>query len=338
MKKVSFYCLILVIVLKACQSDPAVSDNPDDYVGPGDDNATIISLTEQLEADPENADLYFERAQLYDQAMNYEKAVLDMFEAMKRDSSNESYYYYLGDLFMAYDNGEKAIQTMQKAIQLFPENVDFHLMAGEYCLKMPQPMYQESIDYLNGALELDVFNPDAYFLKGFAYKENGDTSKAISLFQTCVEQDPSYYNAYMQLGLLESGRGNEVALTYFDNASRLDPGNPNPIYAKGLFLQEQERYQESVRTFKEVVGSNLQHAKSMYSLGYTYLMMDSIDQAYKHFNLAVNVEPDYTEAYYNRGLTLEIMGKTEQARSDYQQALNIDPEFALAQQGLNRLK
>jgi len=55
-------------------------------------------------------------------------------------------------------------------------------------------------------LRINKNNADAYFFKGMIFKSLEMKNKSISNFQTCVEQDPTYYNAYMQLGLLMSNK------------------------------------------------------------------------------------------------------------------------------------
>lgn len=80
-----------------------------------------------------------------------------------------------------------------------------------------------------------------------------------------------------------------------------------------------------------------QYEDAYYNLGYIYFQQDSIEEAYKHFNIAVNVEPSYSKGYYMRGLIEESRGKKDIARKDYNRALSLDPEFSLASKGLERL-
>ena len=51
-------------------------------------------------------------------------------------------------------------------------------------------------------LKIDETIAKGYFLKGMCYKESGDTTRAISSFQTACEQDNQYYDAYVETGRL----------------------------------------------------------------------------------------------------------------------------------------
>ena len=50
--------------------------------------------------------------------------------------------------------------------------------------------HEESLKDLNNVLRVDPYEAKAYYFKGLNFKELGDFEKAVSQFQTTVEQDP----------------------------------------------------------------------------------------------------------------------------------------------------
>jgi Tfp pilus assembly protein PilF len=65
--------------------------------------------------------------------------------------------------------------------------------------------------------------------------------------------------------------------------------------------------------------------------------MDSIDQAYNHFDIVVKIDPALPKGYYYRAFTSQRKGSIESAKNDYQQTLNLDPKFDRAQAALDEL-
>ncbi len=81
-----------------------------------------------------------------------------------------------------------------------------------------------------------------------------------------------------------------------------------------------------------------QYSEGYYNIGLIYLDMDSVEQAFKSFDLAIKVAPEFAEAYFHRGLAAEMKGNKAQARSDYENTLRINPNFEGAKAGVARMK
>ena len=75
-------------------------------------------------------------------------------------------------------------------------------------------------------------------MKGMNYKEIKDTAKAISSMQTAVEQDQTYYSAYIQLGILCAAQKNPLAVQYYKNAMRIQPNSTEAWYDLGKYYQD----------------------------------------------------------------------------------------------------
>ena len=131
---------------------------------------------------------------------------------------------------------QKSLDAFAKAIQLNPENIQGHLKLSELLLYIKA--YDKCLEQANEVLKIDKNTAKAYFIKGFAYKETGDTSRALSSFQTSVEIDADYYDAYIQLGNIETARKHRIALQYYNNALQLQPGSTEALYNRGLLFQK----------------------------------------------------------------------------------------------------
>ncbi len=299
-------------------------------------SAELLLLNKQIAADPGNADLYNKRAKYYSENLLFEEALTDISKAMNIDSSKAEYFLTLSDIYFGTGKIKNCQAAIQKSINLDPEYTDALLKMGELNLYFKE--YAKTLDYLNKALAINKINAKAYFMKGMTYKEMGDTAKAVSNFQTAVEQDGDYYHAYIQLGLIFSTRHNKLAEDYYNNALKLNPKSIEALYGLGMYYQEIAEYNSAIAAYDSIISINPKYKQAHFNLGYIHLVyLQVYSQAIKHFTNAISCDPDYAEAYYNRGYSYELSGDVTSAKADYKKALELKTNYQKAIDGLNRI-
>ena len=300
-------------------------------------DAEIEQLSREIVANPKKADAYFQRAKIYVDQKKFKLAAPDINQAVALDSTRPDYYFLQADVMFANLLVPQARETFLKCLSLDPKNVQANLKLAELDLYIKN--YKESIQYANEALKIDKYQAKAYFIKGFVYKESGDTAKALSTFQTCVEQDPSNYDAYMQLGILYGFRNNKLAVQYYSSALKLNPSSIEALYDRGLFYQDHREFNKAMEDYTSILKINPNYKDAHYNLGYIHLVYLKVyEQAIKHFTDAIRCDQYFTQAYYNRGLCYEYLGDIAAAAADYRQALSIVPSYDLAIKGLKRVR
>lgn len=198
--------------------------------------------------------------------------------------------------------------------------------------------YPKAIDYANEALRIDKNKAKAYFIKGFVYKEAGDTAKSISSYTTVIELEPDNYDAYMQLGVIYGARGNDLAIQYYSNALRVNPSSVEALYNRGLYYQESGQLEKAEGDYLTIIAKNPGYQDAYYNLGFIALVnKDDYAEAIKQFSKAINIEQNYVEAFYNRGLSYEYSGDKNSAIKDYKSALAIFPNYSLAKERLKAI-
>jgi tetratricopeptide (TPR) repeat protein len=153
----------------------------------------IKKLSKKIDNQPRNAELYYRRGKALQAVRKTDLALKDLKKAVQLDSTNTKYLKKQGALLVEMEQFKQALDTYHKVIELDPENTSAKLSIAK--LHHYLKNYQKVIDYANEVLKQDVHNAKAYFLKGVVYKEAGDTTKALSNFQTATEQDPDYSHA-----------------------------------------------------------------------------------------------------------------------------------------------
>ena len=298
--------------------------------------AKLTLLDAEIKKNPGNPNLYHTRAKELIKVSRFDDALKDMYYATTLDSFNTDYYFTIADIYIEKADGKKAIMSLEKAVSISPQRADLKVEVGRYCLYMKE--YDKSLFYLNEALKSDITNADAYFLKGIVYKEKKNDDKAISCFQTCVEQDPKYTDAYVQLGMIYTAKNNDLGLQYFENAIKADPKATDAFYQKAMFIQSKKEYLKAIAIYKEMVLIDSKNEHVFYNIGYCYFQLDSIDKAHKNFSIAIDLNPQYAEAYYNRGLCALTKNDLVDAQYNLDQALHLDPSMKEAETALANIK
>lgn len=331
MKLISFRFLPFAILLLffSCKQK---STQPEEKVAEKKDE--LIVLNDQIKEKPQ-ADLYFKRAQLFAQRKVLTQALEDMNRAVALDSSRTDYYMFMADLSFRTLQIQNSVKQFEKVIALDPKNIEANLKLSEIYLYTKG--YQQCLHYADEALKINKNKAKAYFLKGFAFKEMGDTVHAISSFQTVVEVEPENYDAYIQLGNIQAARRNKSALLYYNNALRLSPKSIEALYDRGLMYQNMGELESAKADYKAILAIDPADADANHNLGFIALVYEKdYKTAVTYLSNAIRTNDQFVEAIYNRGLAYEFLGDKEAAMKDFNAAVRILPTYKPALQKLKK--
>ena len=290
----------------------------------------------KLEEDPENPSLYHERSGLYLSAQELNRALSDINQAIQLDEENAEYFITLSDIYLGMGKIGSCLDALQKAEALDPENTGGLLKQAEVYLVLRE--YSKSFDYIQRVLDIDKFNPVAYFIAGYAMMETGDTASAVRNFIIATEQDQAYYQAYMQLGHLYAMKQDPLALGYFNNAINARPNDPEAWYSVGMFYQGQEEISQAIQAYERLLAIDPDYSEAYYNLGYLHLVyLNDFGQAALYFSSTIERNEKNVDAWFNRGYSYELAGDYIAARADYKKCTTLEPGYERAVEGLNRL-
>ena len=302
----------------------------------------VRDISSKILKDDDNPDLYHERAKLYIQLNDIEAARADMQKVISIDTTKADYFYTLADLYFMMGKAGNSKAALEKCLSIEENHANAILKLAELSYYLKD--YKKVIELTNKVIETDRNNELAYFIKGRAAKEAGDTINAIKLFQKSTSINTKYYDAYIQLGIIFAAKKSELALDYYNNALNIMPNNPEALYNLGMYMQETGQYNKAIEAYTSIIqvkptGKYEFYLKlANYNLGYVHYQYLSVyEKASKFFNEAVLIDPEYVEALYMRGLCLEKLGDVDGARRVYKKALEIKPDYEKPLSGLNRL-
>jgi len=303
----------------------------------------LDSLNKLLEKEPKNANALAKRAKTLYKNGEFELALNDLNQKMAISATDEDYYLKGNILFsnlQIKNNAENANNAYRLCIQENPDNANCYVKLGQ--IQQLLNNFDECIQLVDSALMIDKQLPNAYFMKGLTFelrRAKNDSTLAISSYQTAIELDPNFYDAYMRLGNLHAGKKDSLAIQYYKSAISLQPERIEAHYNLAIYLQNSERFEDAMNRYNRILEIDPRSFLALFNQGYMLLVFaDQYEEAAVKFSQSILNNPEYTEAYHNRGLCYNNLGRYPEARSDFKKALQLNPDFDLSAIQLNEIE
>ena len=192
--------------------------------------------------------------------------------------------------------------------------------------------------YVDKALELDRFNPRAYFMRGMIQLSNNDTVNALKNFMTSRLQQDDFIDPIIQIAHIYAAKGDTIAKAFFEEAIRVAPQDYTLYYDYAMYLQENDYPEEALSYYDTLLNVIPNNPDFIYNKGYVYLVyLEDTQNALECFDKVLQIDPTSINALFNKGRTYELMGDFINAKSIYRQILRRDPDYQLAVDAINRL-
>jgi tetratricopeptide (TPR) repeat protein len=276
--KIIFFSVFFLLFMASCGNH----DNTAGHETNNSDPTKLIlgDLNKKIETDPGNADLYDSRARYYMYDSQFELALKDINKAVTISPDKAAYYLTLSDVYLLMGKSINSGDALKKALSLDPKNNQAFLRMAKLNLIIKE--YKTSMEYIRKAIDVESVNPQAYFTKALVLLETGDTVKAVEDLKKAVDQNQEYFEALMELGELYSMKKDPMAVDYFKNALKIQPGSKEALYMLGMFYQESGQYENAIKTYTSLSRIDSTSRNAPFNIGYIYLVY------LKEFNKAVD--------------------------------------------------
>lgn len=326
---------ITVIGVTACTPKDPKAVSPAEAVDSTAALQSVREISNQIEADADNAELYYERALIYFNEKYLNRALADIEDAVRLDKQNPLYQYHKGKILYAMNRTLDASKAYESALALKADYTEAQLKLAELFYVVKE--HTKSINLANQMLAANPANADAMLIKADNQREMKDTAKAIASYQKVLEIDPTYYDAALQLGLLNSALQNKSTPEYFAAAIRINPKSTEAYFGRAVYYQQSKQYQKALTDYRKTIDMDPANDRAYYNVGIINFEVEKYDEALRSFSICIQMNNNYTEAYYMRGLIHEMRNNKAEAKLNYEYALQLSPEYLLAQEGLKRV-
>jgi tetratricopeptide (TPR) repeat protein len=200
--------------------------------------ASIEFLNSALERDPDNLELGLLLAEAYYQGCDDRKALVCLERVLSVRPDDFEATLLAGLLQDRAGNLVEAERRLERAVGLRGDSAAAHAVLGSMLARTGDR--QGALEHLTEALRLKASAP-VHFLLGGVYRDVGQQRRAIQHLKQATELDPSFGEAFYQLGLLcLEMNWLRKAQECFKTAQSLNPG--------------ETRYRKRVPSFSEGAG------------------------------------------------------------------------------------
>ncbi len=328
----------------ACKNEPPKP--PANLPAGADLNPRLVELSQLIEKNPKNDSLLFLRATLFHEQEMWDAAIQDLDAALGQDSMRPAYFHLLADCFLDYYKSREALRTMESAAKRFPNFVPTQLKLAEFQLILTQ--HSQALKTIDGILKNDPQNAEAWFMTGQICKDMAtfDPAKpepkmldrAIVAYKKAVSIEPNLLDAYVSLGQLFAEKKDKSALSYLDNALRIDSTNATARHAVANFYEKTGNVERAKKEYRRIIVDSPEYSDAFLNMGLLLLEQDSAAAARRNFDLAVEVDPLFIKAFYFRGLASEKLKDWDAAERDFEQVTKMQPSWQEAKDALERAK
>lgn len=170
--------------------------------------------------------------------------------------------------------------------------------------------YNDAIDALSKAIELNPKEGLSYELRGVAYFALGNYKQAIADYNKAIKLDPKFAMAYGGRGLTYYDLGNyKQAIDDLDKAlEQKSEFNALYYYFRGCAYGALGNYNMAIEDFNTAIKLNPKNAEPYFKRGLIYGTLSNYQQMIQDMEMVIKLTPKNAEAYHIRGRAYGLLG------------------------------
>ncbi len=293
-------------------------------------------LTDSINREPGNDELYFRRAVLLNTNDLAEPALADFQKAwsLKKD---EKYAYGIGNLLLQ-KKPDSAIVFLTRALKELPHSFLLHLTLARSLTA--ENKIDEALQICNDMLLQNPQQVDVLKMKAAILEKKGNKTETINTLEKAYQLTPFdvELNYMLALKLAESGNSRVIHLS--DSLIRADSLgiHAEPYYYKGIYYSAINDKAKALSFFDIAIKTDHNFLDGYIEKGSILFDSKKYQEALGVFNLCLTVSPKFADAYYWIAKCQEAMGRKEEAKLNYQRAYTLDRTLEEAKAAADKLK
>ena len=263
----------------------------------------------------------------------YDKALEPSRKALILDPENAGAHQMLGKSYFMLGDVGKSISELEVAARLAPKDIDVTYTLGIAYLRDRQTAAAKQV--YNSLIKQLGDQPQLHVIIGLAYRQSGLLPEAAEEFKKAIALDTHFPRAHYYLGityLLDEGQSKigeaaeefkiemaanpdeffsnyylgvvyvyqrkwDLAITFLQKASGIEPNNPDPYFQLGQAYQELNRHEQAVDVLRKSIAFNpdLAHNKNQvtkahHRLAQSLLKLGQTEEGQKELQIASDLK------------------------------------------------
>lgn len=222
----------------------------------------IDLLKQCIQKYPHNTEFLRRLGEAYTQDGKSKEALALYDDILKKDSSNFEALYEKGMLYTKLKDTVSAISVLEKSYRIQPILQNGLALANLYA----ETKNEKVLDLCNALQRRDTTTEfvDPVFMKGIYYANIKEYTKAINLFDECINRDWKFIEPYIEKGIIFFDQKNyDEAIKTFQFAVTVSYTNPDAYYWIGRCCEAIGKKEEALDYYQKalVFDRNFNEAK-----------------------------------------------------------------------------
>ncbi|RRJ89600.1 tetratricopeptide repeat protein [Flavobacterium macacae] len=260
------------------------------YLDMGKASLAKKALKLALEQHPKSTGLKLVQVEMlvYDDKLEIAERLLNELYAI--EPQNEEIYIQKANIYSKRDDHEKAVELLQQALKLTDDYADVYNLIGMEYLFMDS--LELAKDNFIKCLEEDIEDQAALYNVVYCFEFLDQNIEAVAFLEKYIDKNPYSEIAWHQSGRLYYGlKDYENALRCFDYASMIDDEFMGAFMEKAKSLERLKRYEEAIESYNRTIELDDPTSYALLRIGKCYEKLGNKPQALKFFHKTVHEDP-----------------------------------------------
>ena len=297
----------------------------------------LLNLDGALRVQPDLADAYLVRTQVYAGQGNVDAAIRNLEKYIEL-TEDTSLYETVAQLNEAKGDIAAAQEAYDKFVAGAGDEVEeAGFQSGLY--KMQAGQLEEAIEAFEAYAENETYGAGAMYNIGVCKMNLGDYAGAVEAFNACEEKGGEFEGLYYNRGVC--GLMNEqweAAAADFGKSIETEPYVDDARYNLAVCQMQQEDYETAAATFTELIGDGdtveeteaaepeeerVVNGGAYYYRAVCYAVLGNLEAALADYTTCIDHGYELTQSYYQRAQVYAALGDTENQSKDLQASLSV---------------
>lgn len=196
--------------------------------------------------------------------------------------------------------------------------------------------FEKALPFFEQAVATDPTYAEAWYQVGYCYGMLGQHKKAVEASKKAAQLRPEWPETHVNIGASSFALGDyKQAVDSYKTAARLDQTNADTQYALGLSLGKLGRTGEEILAYKRALAARPDFTGAIEALGLAYFEKRQYENAAETFEQLRNYKAD-AETYNLLGESYLADKKVDASVEAFSTAVNMNPGFDRARYNLGR--
>jgi tetratricopeptide (TPR) repeat protein len=260
------------------------------YIDSGKTSLAKKALKLALEQHPKSTGLKLVQVEMlvYEDQLDLADKMLNELYAI--EPNNEEIYIQKANICSKRDQHEKAVELLKIALQYTDDYADvYNLIGMEYLFMDNLEMAKESFIK---CLEEDLEDQSALYNVVYCFEFLDQNKEAIAYLNQYIEKNPYSEIAWHQVGRLHYGlKEYEDALRAFNYATLIDDEFMGAFMEKAKALERLKQYAEAIESYERTIELDDATSYALLRIGKCHERLGNTALAIKYYNQTVHEDP-----------------------------------------------